>query len=216
METPCLDVQILGPAPVEADEGGSDHIRVLFAAAPLSRRDLPIRALERAGLAPEVVDLEALAGLNAALATLADQGEPLNGHSGFGVLDLGSRATVLHATHTAGGVLSRSVGPTLPRSGAPGEMAPLLARIAGEVHETFMFFRGRYRRGLSRLYLAGGGARVVGVAERLSSHLNLPVEVLDPLAGRSGIAGDADAVRDDGPRFVTAFGLCRWWDAPHV
>lgn len=201
MAHPVLDCQVLGPAP---DQPG--QLRVLFAAVPRAVRDVPVQALAEAGLEPDVVDLEPLAGLNAVLGA---GGGVRGDEEAFGLLDLGGDRTMLSLWSPSGGLMSREI--LAAADGVAGD--PWNGGLTAGIRETVVFYRGRYRRDVGRLHLVGGGALRPGLADSLATALDLPVDVLDPLQGLSlepAFTGDA---RDSGARLAVACGLCRWWDA---
>lgn len=209
MASPVLDYQVLGDAD-EPTASGTPQVRVLFAAAPRTVRDYPVEVLKLAGLEPDVVDLEPLAALNAVAA--AEVGAGSDGQA-VGLLDLGSERAVLHLWSRAGGLLSRQVGAGAPATQPTDGAAAYGESLAPSVLETTIFFRGRHRRPVARLYLSGGGAALAGVRQALEHALDLPVVVFDPLLG---LNIDAEGCKDAAAgtsRFVTACGLCRWWDA---
>ena len=210
MSDPVLDCQALGPAP-RAAPGDPEQVRVLLAAVPRERRDFPLKVLARLGLEPEVVDLEPMASLNALLgaAPSVPPEQPL------AVLDLGGRQAALHITRRAGGFLSRSVGPGVPTDAGDATWSTYADELVGRIRETMTFYRGRYRQEVGRIHLAGGGALRSGLPERLSRGIDQLVSLLDPSVGlKVKVGGEAAAA--EGPRFVTACGLCRWWDHADV
>jgi Tfp pilus assembly PilM family ATPase len=214
MESPCFDFQILGHMRGGGDEA-QEEMRVLLVAAPRPVRDFPIRVLGRVGIEPEVVDLEQLAGLNALLATHPFPSSEDANESGYGFLDLGADQARLHLVHPEGGFLTRSVAAGAYSNGR-AELQGSLTELSGRIRETITFYRGRYRRGVKAIYLAGGGAALKGLPEGLEQILGLPVATLNPLQGIAGSARGVEAVAAAGPRFVTALGLCRWWDGQDV
>jgi Tfp pilus assembly PilM family ATPase len=211
MKSPVLDFQVLGRL-AEAVPGVGPQMRVLFAAAPREARNFPVEVLRLAGLEPDVVDLEPLAELNALAAIPGGAGTD---EQAVGLLDLGGSRAVLHLWSRAGGLLSRDVGEPAPGVPPTDEGETYGAALAGPVRESATFFRGRHRRDVARLYLAGGGARFKGVQRALARALEVPCLVFDPLQGLSvDVEGCIDAA--EAPmRFVTACGLCRWWDQAH-
>lgn len=209
MVAPVLDYQVLGESEETTATGGT-QMRVLFAAAPRAVRDYPVEVLRLAGLEPDVVDLEPLAALNAVAA--AEVGAGSEGQA-VGLLDLGGQRAVLHLWSRSGGLLSRQVGAGSPAARPEDGGAAYGEALAASVLETSVFFRGRHRRPVVRLYLSGGGANLPGVRTALEHALDLPVIVFDPLLGLNiEASGCADASAGTS-RFVTACGLCRWWDA---
>jgi Tfp pilus assembly PilM family ATPase len=67
---------------------------------------------------------------------------------------------------------------------------------------------------VSRISLAGPGAVRAEVADALIDALDVETVVLDPLAGLASGAEGLTGGAPTGPLYVTACGLCRWWDAP--
>lgn len=211
MADPALDCQILGEAP-PSDDGEGPQVRVLLAAVPGSARAFPLSVLGRVGLEPEVVDLEPLALLNAAMYVC---GGRMNGGA-ICALDLGSRQAVLHLTARSGGVLSRPVGPGVPSSRDEESMAAYADEIIERVRETATFYRGRHRLEVDRVLVGGGGALLPGIVERLRAATDRPVDSFDPFATLTQTPDAARGVADQAPRFSTACGLCRWWDGSDV
>lgn len=206
MSDPVLDCQALGPAP-PAEPGDPEQVRVLLAAVPRERRDFPLTVLARLGLEPEVVDLEPMASLNALLGAAPS----IPPEQPIAVLDLGGRQAALHITRRAGGFLSRPVGPGVPSGSEDATWSTYVDELASRIRETMTFYRGRYRQEIGHIHLAGGGALRPGLPDRLSRGVDKLVSVLDPSHGLKVEVRGGAAVAT-GPRFVTACGLCRWWD----
>jgi len=207
-----LASQILGPAPSSTEDDG-EQMWVLLAAVPETRRDFPLQVLSQVGLEPEVIDPEFLAGLNEVLAH-----EPLtgDGDSVRALLDLGSDSTELHVTAGRGSLMSRTVGPGAPPLGEYEAVTPYVEQLTPRIRETLTFYRGRHRREIEKLYLAGGGALLPEIVGQLHCALDLPVTSLDPLGSLADKARGREVAMTNGARFVTACGLCRWWDVTHV
>lgn len=211
MTAPILDAQIVGGAP-PTEPGGPAQTRVVLAAAARPQRDFALGVLARAGLEPEVVDAEPLACLNALVAAIPGDER---GDAPLGLLDLGGRHAGLYITSAQGGLLARSLGSGPPRGDAAARDAYLRPLIA-QIQETLTFYRGRFRRDVSKLHLCGGGSLLPGFLQKLQHALGFQVSILNPLCGLAASArGGADA-EAQGPRFVTATGLCRWWDSSNV
>lgn len=212
MSSPMVDFQILQkPYPVQGGEG--KRMRVLFAAAPAAQRDFPLKVLSELGMEPEVVDLEPLAGLNALFAKHSP-GQPDKG--ALALVDLGGRYAVLHMSRGQEGFLSRSLGPGTPPDDSEESITHYADGIVERLRETIRFYRGRHRNDVDHIYLGGGGALLNGLVDRIQKAMDRPVSVLNPLDGIAESAQGLDTVASQEARFVTAAGLCRWWDEPNV
>lgn len=235
----CFDLQLLNgiepPPVVDGAEPGVPTREVLLVAAPRSRRDETLLALDRTGIHPEILDAEPLPVVNAILAAYpppADAGWQV-------VLDLGSRNSVLAAVlpdgcfyarplDFTGEALTASIGAEMGidrgeaeilkrelADGGRGEDATILPAVEGlvrEVQETIRFLRVRRRTvAVSRIYLCGGGALLLGLREILTRAVEVEVLFPDPFRDLAAEArkrpGPADA-----PWLVGALGLARWWD----
>jgi Tfp pilus assembly PilM family ATPase len=211
MAQPVLAGQILGAAAPPPD-GGPAPTRALLVASPRATRDFPLAVLAANGLTPDVVDLEPLAGLNALLACPAADGR--NGGA-EALLDLGARRAILAVSGRDGGLLTREVGPGSPAAEEPAAAAAFADELARRVRETLVFYRGRFRREVAGLALGGGGAALPGLAATLASRLaDCVISTLDPFAGLPGLTAPENGFAP--VRFVTACGLCRWWDGSRV
>lgn len=212
MKSPIFDAQVLGLAsPSEGETGPS--MRALVVAAPGKNREFALSVLAKVNLEPEVVDLEPFACLNAAARLAFDHGA----NSGpVALLDLGRLRTRMAITHREGGLLTRCVGPGVPPEGEDDAQAAYVATVAANVRETMLFYRGRYRREVARVGLAGGGALRSGLAAEMQAGVGAEMPVLDPLRHPSAAELRADDLAGRGPQLVTAYGLCRWWDESDV
>jgi Tfp pilus assembly PilM family ATPase len=114
---PVLDGQLLGVVTDEED-GDAALSRILFAAVSKEAREITISILAKAGLEPEILDLEPLAGLNELFANL-DAAEA-DGRI-IGLIDLGGRHAAMHVVGHDGGLLSRNLGPGSSRHDAAAE-----------------------------------------------------------------------------------------------
>ncbi len=208
MDQPVLAGQVLGPDP--QDEA---KVRVLLAAVPRPRRDFALAVLRECGLVPEVVDLEALASLNALLVHLGDE---LDETTPVGLLDLGGRHTALHISSRRGGLLSRNVAPGVPSDPTAPEEEGYLLKLVSGVKQTLTYYRTREKREVAALYLIGGGAGVPHRAENLREATGLPVAILDPLTGLVDGGDDEPETGARGAVYATACGLCHWWDGGNV
>jgi Tfp pilus assembly PilM family ATPase len=211
MESPVVDFQVMGPAG-DSTAGPEQQQLVLFAAAPKAVRNYPLDTLRQAGLEPDVVDLEALAGLNALISSRPEQ---IENDGTAGLLYLGSDRSALHLWNRSGGLLSREIGGGIPANDSGHSGIDISRQLAPSARETLTFFQSRSRRNLDRLFLSGNGAALPGVSENLSAALEIQVEVLDPLGNLAAEARPRESVTLVPARFATACGLCRWWDRGH-
>lgn len=235
----CFDLQLLNgiepPPMVDGGDGGTPTREVLLVAAPRSRRDETLSVLERTGVHPEILDAEPLPVVNAILAAY-----PPPEDAGWQVmLDLGARNSVLAAVlpdgcfyarplEFTGDLLTASIEAEMGidrgqaeivkrelQDGGKGQDATVLPAVEGlvrEVEETIRFLRVRRRQeAVSRIYLSGGGALLLGLREILTRAVGVEVLFPDPFrdlaAGSRKRPGPADA-----PWLVGALGLARWWD----
>jgi type IV pilus assembly protein PilM len=198
VETAVLDFQ-----PLE-DPGTNETVRGLLVAAPRDAILTAVRAVERAGLHVERVDLASFALLRAA-ARLDDQVEA--------IVDIGGQATSV-IVHTNGEPL---IVRTIPRGGMEiteaistrlavtpheaeaakrqvGLHADRDTRVAEAVRDavrplvneinssfTYLTTSGRQTR-VARVSLSGGGALLPGLLEELADQLSVDVHLVDPVA----------------------------------
>lgn len=200
MEAPVFAGQILD-RDAGSEDGTKGFTNALFAAAPASRRDFMLEVLDAAKLEPHVIDLDATAALNA---VLADLRERLPEDAAFGVLDLGRYHTSLHISTPRGGLLSRLVGPGAPVDQDADEESGYLMKLTSGVQQTLTFYRGRHRCEVTSIHMAGGGANNPDRVRFLDNAVSADVRLYRP-----GAHGD-EAGLD--PMYLTAYGLCRWWD----
>lgn len=209
MVSPVLACQHFGDTP-PSEEDGRTRTRALLAAIPAAERDFPVQVLARAGLEPEVVDLDCLASLNAMLASCP------SGFDAWAILDLGAGGSRIHISQRRGSFLTRTVAPQIDWGVQDPSADLFFDRMAHRVRETLIFYRARYRMDVTSLFLAGGGALTPGMKETWEESVQIPVALFDPLRGVAEGAEGLDRAVGQGARFATACGLCRWWDGGHV
>ena len=205
---PVLDAQIVESMPSEGPERPS-QIRVLMAAVPGDYLDFSLQVTQALGIEPEVVDLEVFAGLNE---LFAHQPAGVDKHTPIGLLDLAGRSSRLNIASRAGGVMSRVVGAGAPLDDETALIETFTRGLIGQIRDTLTYYRGRYRREVANLFISGGGAYLPGIADVLGASLDKSVTILDPLSGFADQALGFRTWSEEGARFVTACGLCRWWD----
>ncbi len=104
----------------------------------------------------------------------------------------------------------------------PTERTPLIASVSemlvDEVHKTFDFFRQTTSpEPIQHIYLAGGTAKIEGLADMMKERFNVPVDVLNPFlrVNCNPAHFDRDYIEDIAPRMSVAVGLAlRSFDAP--
>lgn len=217
-------------------------LELLLGACPKTLVRDTVRAVEKIGVSPEFVDAAPIAGLNAILhARATDESE-----DEVGFLDVGGAASTLTLFRTGGFLLSRRIpvgGDTMTREiSAKRKMAaaeaeelkrggPLahddallrlvddsVGRLVAEVKDSIAFFAAKAgRRGLKRLALGGGGARIAGLAAAIERAVGVPVVSVDPAPAfarpESLSPALASRVGDRLSELSVAFGLTRWWES---
>jgi type IV pilus assembly protein PilM len=81
--------------------------------------------------------------------------------------------------------------------------------LIDEIHHALGFFwTAANDEAISSIYLSGGSTRMVALSENLSQRLEVPVQVVDPLA-RVSVDRHADtpALREQAPTLAVAVGL---------
>lgn len=112
-----------------------------------------------------------------------------------------------------GGVSPEAAAPAPPGAPSPKRvyeaLRPVVAELTTEIRRSLEFFRVQSGDAhISRLLLAGGGAKLHGLPAALGRTLSLRVELGDPwLTVSPGEHGDAHALKDLGPEFGVPLGL---------
>lgn len=105
------------------------------------------------------------------------------------------------------------LGQEMPQVSAEARKSALQAvsaNLVAEIQKTFSFLRQMSgAETIDRIYLAGGTARIEGLAERVQEELEIPVEVLNPLRQIQVSAEEFDSqyIADLAPRLAVAVGL---------
>lgn len=224
----ALDYQVL------RKEKGGREMDVLLVAIPRGQVDAHLELLREGSLAPSWTNVNALALMNASLARGNLQPEET-----VALIDLGAENTTLnvyregeefftHSIAIAGNCFSATLKAELGLSSLsqaeawkrrPEAMDHLMALMASplsalvlELRRSLTFYDNRTgRRGLDRVLLTGGSARLRGIDRFLERELDLPVEVYDPLRGieieEGGLPCPLDLLGDLSPQLSLALGL---------
>ena len=225
MESVELDFQILDPL----DEGL--QMSVLLVAAKRELIENKIALLLDAGLEPDIIDIDAFALHNA---FELNYPEAMTGVVGF--VNIGHETTNVNLLEQGVPVLTRDLAfgtrrlrESLQRErGLTAEAAedvlegrtsdPELEGFIGEraeevalgVERAAAFLQASTSHpGLSRIYVCGGGARVLRMAEALADRLQVPAEIANPVQRVDVDPGAFDliSIADMGPMLVLPVGL---------
>lgn len=223
-----LDSVVVGDRP----EGRMD---VLLAAARKELVEQVVVTLAAAGIAPRLLDLETAALANAWELSPQGPPPTNAGPAptgAVGLLHVGARGTivvVMAGTHlqftreipVGGDVFTQAVAAALGlEPGAaetvkchPGDraadvqsaLAPAWDEWLRQCRGSFDFYENAFGRGVDRVVLSGGAARMTGLAARVQEAWGWPTEVWNPLAG----VGTVPMSADDAVSLGIAVGLAR-------
>jgi len=225
MESVELDFQILDPL----DEGL--QMTVLLVAAKRELVENKMALLLDAGLEPEIIDVDAFALHNAfelnypeAMAgvvgfvnighettnvNLLEEGVPvLNRDLAFGTRRL------RESLQRERGLTAEAAEDVLEGRASDPELEDFISQRAEEValgvERAAAFLQASSTHaGLSRIYVCGGGARVLRMAEALADRLQVPAEIANPVQRVDVDPGAFDliSIADMGPMLVLPVGL---------
>jgi type IV pilus assembly protein PilM len=224
-----FDTVVIG----ENREGGAGRVDVLVVAARTDVLRQHLGALQAAGLEPVVVEVEPLAVVRAVAPRATSEQVTACIHLGssvtmilvaegeaprvirtvaFGTTQLlEAAASRLGATGEAPEALQARLASAGAGDGVPGLREAIddsLSSLVTEIRRSLEYFGGRYRAAVpDRVVVTGGGAALPGVTASLTSALDLPVELGDPLAALGGVP--RDSAMDGGPAYAVAAGLAR-------
>jgi type IV pilus assembly protein PilM len=226
MENVELDFQVLDP------DGEGLQMTVLLVAAKRELVENKIALLSDAGLHPSVIDVDAFALHNA-----FELNHPESMRGVVGLVNIGHEITNINILEDGIPVLTRDLPLGTRRfredmqreRGLSSEEADRLLQgfERSDAIEPFLESRGeelavgidraaaflqtasRSASGISRLYTAGGGARIPGLNQVLSERLRLPVEMANPIARLQVADGVFETVNVDevAPLLMLPIGL---------
>ncbi len=231
MEEVSFDYEIQGP-----NAADPDMLDVLLVATRTDNVDQRQAAVEAAGLAAQVVDVEAFALENAC--QLLTHQVP-NGGIGqaIAVVDIGASSTTfsvledMRVTYTrdfsfGGQQLTEEIMRTyglsmedagrakkeggLPSNYQPEVLDPFIDDMTQQVSRSLQFYlaSGGGREQPDLVLVCGGCANIPGISDEISSRVGIPTEIGDPM-GQMKIASKAKSqgVRKDSTALLTACGL---------
>lgn len=224
-----IDFEILG-----IDEDNPEQMKVLLAACRRENVDTRAAVLEKAGLHPKVVDVEAYT-IERAYPLLASQWEDQE-EQVVAIVDIGATMTTLSVLANGKTIYTREqlfggkhlteeiqrryglsfteAGLAKKQGGLPDDyedevLAPFKDAVVQQVTRSLQFFfsSSQYNE-VDHIVLAGGVASVDGLAQLIQDRLGSVTSVANPFAGMS-VASRVNAVSlaSDAPALMIAAGL---------
>ncbi|MFA9445655.1 type IV pilus assembly protein PilM [Egicoccus sp. AB-alg6-2] len=210
-----------------------DHLqRVLLVAAHREMLASHVEVATRAGLKPQGVDLNCFALLRAVGNTSSlERGSEALIDLGAGVTSLivheAGTPTFVRILSTGGDAITDALAQGLGTDTADAEAQKRRCRLGGEdaasqvvtghvdrfideLRSSLAYYQAQPgSRPVSSVVISGGGASLVGLADRLAQHLRLPVNLASPFdyTRAKTKAYDAEGLRAVGPTLTTAIGL---------
>ncbi len=202
LEEVYLEFELLGRA--RADPSRQE---VLLVASRRENVDLRTEALEEAGLAAAIVDVETYA-VESAFRVLANALPQHGDDARYALIDLGATHSTLyvlqhgHVIHApreqafGGNLLTQAITDSRRETGQAREAAPLEPReaaevalryrttIAGQIAQMLQFFySSSHHAGVEHVILSGGGALMPGLARAVGTALQVPSVIANPFDG---------------------------------
>ncbi|CAH0991873.1 Cell division protein FtsA [Sinobacterium norvegicum] len=225
----AIDFDVLGTV-----EGNDDVADVLLAACRKENVDMRVDAIERAGLQPKVVDIEAYAMERSF--KLLQSNLALDDDKVIALIDIGATMTTLNVFHGGQSVytreqlfggkqltedIQRRYGMSVAEAGLAKKQGGLPDDYDSEVLNPFrdavvqqitralqFFFSATQYNDIDFAILAGGVASLEGLAEKVQEGLGVGVETANPFAEMAVASKvDALALSNDAPSLMIACGL---------
>ncbi len=230
LEEVNLDFEVQGPS-----EKNPEMVDVLLAASRSENVDDRVAALDLAGLAAAVVDVEAYA-METACSQLADQLPDQGKDKVIAIADIGATTTTLNVLHdnriiytreqNFGGLqlteeiqrrygLSREEAGMAKRQGGlpdnyvPEVLEPFKEAVAQQVSRSLQFFysSSTYNQ-VDQIVLAGGCASIPGLDEMIEEKIGTAATIANPFASMSVSSRvKPQALSNDAPSLMIACGL---------
>jgi type IV pilus assembly protein PilM len=215
MEEVSFDYEVIGP-----NDKDPDLMDVLLVATRTENVEQRQAAVNAAGLATKIVDVEAFALENAC--RLLSHQVPDNGiGQSVAVVDIGASSTTfsvlqdLRVIYTTYGLSMEDAGRAKKQGGLPSNyqpevLEPFIDDMTQQVSRSLQFYlaSGGGREQPDMILVCGGCANIPGIADVISSRVGIPTEVGDPL-GQMKISSKAKSqgVHKDATALLTACGL---------
>ncbi len=230
LEEVNIDFQVLGPS-----EKSPDMVDVLLAASRSENVDDRVAALEIAGLAAAVVDIEAYA-VETACSLLVDQLPEGGVDQTVAIADIGATNTTLNVLHDNQiiytreqnfggrqlteeiqrryGLSQEEAGMAKKQGGLPDTyeaevLGPFKEAMAQQVSRSLQFFfSSSAYNSVDHVVLAGGCASIPQVDDLMEEKLGVPVSIANPFASMSISSNvKAQSLKNDAPALLIACGL---------
>lgn len=214
--------------------GREDQVNVLVAACRSETIDARVDALEQAGLAPKIVDVEAYA-MERSFELIRQQAS-IDDRSTVAIVDIGATMTTLSVLHRGETVYTREqlfggkqlTDEIMRRYGLPLEEAGLAKKQGGlpddyetDVLEPFreavvqqvsrslqFFFSSSNFNSVDHIFLAGGVSSMDGLTALVEERLATPTQMANPFAEMTVSSRvNAVALNSDAPAMMIACGL---------
>jgi type IV pilus assembly protein PilM len=230
LEEVNMDFEVLGPS-----EKNPELVDVLLAASRSENVDDRVAAVDLAGLATEVVDVEAYA-MEKAFSQIAEQLPGGGEGQVVAVADIGAATTTMNVVYNGrviytreqnfggrqlteeiqrryglsyeeAGMAKRQGG--LPDNYVPEVLEPFKEAMAQQVSRALQFFfSSSPHNSVDCVVLAGGCASISGVEELMEEKLGIPVIVANPFANMSVSSKvKPQGLSNDAPSLMIACGL---------
>lgn len=225
-----LDFQVLGPS-----AKNPQLIDVLLVASHKSNVEARLAAITAAGLEVKVIDVESYA-IERACMLLRDEWPEQGNHQTVAVFVLSSLVSSLIVLHDNNVIFTRSenfgsdqltksiqqrynmsyqdaeqakLNNSLPSGYEKEVLEPFEELVLLQIRRALQFFfsTAQYSE-LNHFVLAGGGARLPGLTQKITEQLNVKVSVADPFA-QMQISSEvnATALREEAPALLLCSGL---------
>ena len=205
----------------------------LFVAVRRAQVDDHLDLVEKAGLVPEIVDVDAFALGNAMELAAAVRAAEETGKA-LALVDVGASKTCVNIVvggvsmftreiYLGGRDFTQAVGRRMNLEGQEAEdfkrapndevplreaVLPIVDDLANEIQISFDYFEHQFERRIDELRLSGGGSRLGVLAEAFERVFERPVKPFNPFEGaRVDDAVDRDLLESNAGRLAVAAGL---------
>lgn len=230
LEECIMDVK---PMDFAGDRAGEGNQTALFVAARRAQIDEQLDLVEKAGLVPEIVDVDAFA-LGNALELGAVARTPEEARKALALIDVGASKTCLNIVvdgvslftreiYVGGRDFTQAVARRMNLGAQDAEdfkrspqdeaalreaVLPIVDDLANELQISFDYFENQFERRIDELRLAGGGGRLAALAEAFERVFERPARPFNPFEGAVVDANvDRDLLESNAARFAVAAGL---------